>query len=267
MCVKILLICWFAKNILASVPCSLHIGVKILLIRQKISCKAKFFSPDVCQNLVDLLIRQKYPCEGSLQSTYRCQNLVDSLIRQKISCKAKFFSPDVCQNLVDLLICQKYPCSLHIGVKMLLIRWFAKKFFARPSFFTRCVSKSCWYVDSPKISLQSTYRCQNLVDSLIRQKISCKAKFFSPDVYQNLVDLLIRQHILAVCIYVSKSCWFVDSPKNFLQDQVFFTRCVSNSCWSVDSPKKSLARLPCSLHIDVKILLIHWFAKKNYSTV
>ena len=98
----------------------------------------------------------------------------------------------------DKNILARVPCNLHIGVKIMLIRWFAKKFLAGQVFLTRCASKSCWSVDSPKISLRVflaiyIYRCQNLADSLIRQKISCKAKFFSPDVCQNLVDLLIRQ--------------------------------------------------------------------------
>ena len=142
MCVKILLICWFAKYILASLPCSLRIGVKILLIRwftKKFLARPCFFWPDVRQIPVDLLIGQKHPCEKSLLSTYRCLNLVDLLIRQKFFCKAKFLWPDVRQIPVDLLICQKYPCES---------------------------------------SLQSTYRCLNLVDSLIRQKVFCKAKIF-----------------------------------------------------------------------------------------
>ena len=137
------------------------------------------------------------------------QNVVDLLIRHKISCKAKSSLKCVCQNTVDMLICwsvdllirqiilARPPCSLSIWCKMLLICWFAKKFLISPNFLTMCVSKRCWSVDSPKnpceTSLLSIHMVQNVVDLLIRQNISCKAKFFN-----------------SVCVKTLLICWLAN---------------------------------------------------------
>ena len=150
MCVKTLLIRWFPRKLFWDILQSNNRWQNVfdLMLHRKLSSIAKFFQLCVWQDAVDLFIHLKiigrYPWSLYIYVSKSCW-FVDS---PKNFCKAKFFSPDVCQNLVDLLIRQKYPCSLHICVEILLIHWFAKNFFARPSFFHQMCVKIlliCWF--------------------------------------------------------------------------------------------------------------------------
>ena len=77
------------------------------------------------------------------------------------------------------------------------------------AFYIRYVCQNA--VDLPKnpceTSLQSIHMVQNVVDLLIRQKISCKAQFLN---YMCVKTLLIRQKslrdLLAVYPYGAKCC-------------------------------------------------------------